>query len=456
MARTLIQVIKESAVLGGFVIAEGTLKTAGARIARAATSDWVDEGNYLQDSAAPSDRYIIFTDGDSAGVTQPVSEIARSATVGTTLTALFGSTTPTGTPAYILSLIPGQRIIDAVRRTTERYRKEQAVPLRSTELVTNNLLDGYGDFERWAVSTVPDAWALTNATATKLVISSSSPPRHGSAAVAITDSGSAGGYAELVVNPRLYPALVGASVSLKGYFRASTGTARVTIIATDNAGATTTTNYSYTGSSWSRIEDQSTVTTTIPATLHKLVIRITAVAASDVAEFDDLRLMGPRLTVQRLPALLAGLPLTLYAESGGGQSAVLGWVDAEDFDTPLHWGTHWDVSRDSVDGFYYIHWKVTLPYDSHVLIDGYRFPTVVTTMTDSVDPNPEFLAVASAISLTGSMIDTGALTALPYVRSQMTDLQGHVNQQLRSTLNDMMRTSVGNRVRDREIVWCEE
>jgi hypothetical protein len=29
MARTLIQVIKESAVLGGFVIAEGTLKTAG-------------------------------------------------------------------------------------------------------------------------------------------------------------------------------------------------------------------------------------------------------------------------------------------------------------------------------------------------------------------------------------------------------------------------------------------
>lgn len=427
-----------------------TIRTQGTSIS-SSTTTFVDGGQVgiISTLAPVAGNYITSlvdpANPSTAGQHRRLSGFTIGS--GTHTWAVALTHTPSATTQYVCTVMDPTDILNAITDVMQRNRRRQALPYPSTSLVTNSLFDWYGDFEEWnTAATVPTGWTATNATGAQVSVSTdaSNPPQHGNYALEVTDSGSGGGYFSRFVPPFRLPALVSKTVTLRGYARVESGvTARVSIIATDNAGNVTTGTFNLTSASWIRIEDAyATNTFTMPATLSSVEVRLISVGAGGITHYDDIKLTGPSLLTQRLPANLAALPKILlsegaypsrgmsmtpmaYASSIGSSDA-----DAGNYWRPLQYGRHWTVYTDPIDGFSYIQWLLDQPSGNHVFIDGYSYPTITGTsaFTATVDVDAGWLALATAAEMLEGQIDAirypalaGTPTLLSRVQARLTD-----------------------------------
>lgn len=389
--RTLAQVVKEVLRLGGYIVpgAEGT-STAGG------TTSLTDAANFRTPTAqagAVTGKYLWMHSGTGIG---QQAEIITYGTIGV-FTWSPTLTSPAGDTGWILCTTRPQRAIDAIAEVTRRAAYKQAVPYMSEALVTNNLLQGYGSMEEWAsgATSAPDGWTLAGAGAAVARIGPDSSNKvQGTYAAQVVAGGGAVATLTRTIPQDLANLVAGQSLTLLGTMNglaAGDAVVRVTVTATTTAQTNTDRTLTLANNVWQELSDISQAGIATPKPLSNIIVSLRTLAGA-TNYFDDIVLYGPRLYDYELPYSLIGLEPIITMESG---------YRTLQFTEELHYGADWTIIKQdsalaiSPASARILRFNRPLPSGRHLRIKGYRAPTVQTTQSSNVDPNPSWLAHAA-------------------------------------------------------------
>jgi hypothetical protein len=391
--RTVAEVFLDAARLAGLVKRHGTSTAASAF----SILDATNEKTPVADDGIIVGTYIYMLDGAAVGSER---EVDVYDTLGQYEWADALGTAPTAATRWVRLTRQPQDVIDAIAKATREATYYQALSDPVESISADNLLGPDGDFEVWTVSTTPDGWeAPSNATVAQSK-SGNFPPRHGDSCAVVTDGGSGGGYFEYIISRRLYGFLASKTLYMKGKIaQATSGRGRIQLRATDKDGAVTTTEWDCTTSAfrWQSVEEINSSGLQIPAALQDLRLRVSAEASSGVAAVDDLVLYGADIREYKVPIRIIGADLIIRAETEYGNAH---------FERRLIHGEHWEWTRD-FDGRAQLRLLTSdLLSGSHLQIYGYRAADVQTSITQNVEPNPEWLTYATARKLAVDGLDS--------------------------------------------------
>ena len=393
--RALALVVKEVLRLGGYIEYEGT-STAGS------TTTLTDAVNMRVPTAqanAVTGRFLWMPSGTGIG---QQAEVITYGTIGV-FTWQATLTSPAADTGWVLCKVRPQRAIDAIAEVTRAAAWKQAIPYMHTGLVTNNLLEN-ADFEEWSSGTTsaPDGWTLAGAgssIAQETYNSNADGTPSGVFHPAITAG--AGAVATLTQNveAKYLPLIRGQGLTLQGMIEeavAADATVRVSYSNSADSSTNNDTAGTYTGN-WESIGGYggSGVTITMPDPVTNLSVQA-RIALSAVSRIDDLMLYGPYIYEYSLPTTFIGLEYDIWMEDG---------FRSKNYSIRLKYGADWITRRresaPSTSKYpnAVIQFKRPLPSGRHLKVSGYKAPTVQTTQSSNVDPNPVWLATAAAVRL---------------------------------------------------------
>lgn len=429
--RTLQLVIKEALRLGGWIINEGT-STAGTTTS---LTDASRERTPVAQANAVAGTYLWMFAGDGAG---QQAEINAYATIGV-MPWTPALTSPGANTDWVRCRIRPQRVIDAVDAITRGAWRKQAFPMLFYGIVTNSLLSYNGGFAIWTsgASSAPDGWTLAGTGAT---IARISPSAYGAVydlyAAEITSGAGAVGTLTYTVATQILPLLNGQTVTLQGRIAEDVAADIVIrVAATNSAGTVTNTDRTGTLASdrWQTLKDISSAGISLPNPVVALTLAYRGVA-SVVGNVDDLMLLGPPLYDYEIPADFIGLEPIIYMETG---------YLTQKFTIPLYFGADWNIMmrEPSTSTARVLHFNRALPSGRHLRIAAFRAPDVISTMSSNVEPNPEWLAYATAERV--------------LAQERMTEENKYRLEYLRQELGKFAGTSEGNVMLGKPIVWIE-
>ncbi len=347
-------------------------------------------------------NFLYSTGGTGAGDEHELYESGYS-TIGVMGWAVAG-TAPTITTTWVRLAVRPQLILDAIAEVTRQTWRKQAIPVMYTALVTNNLLEDLGDFERWpdGATVAPPGWTLAGAgssIARETYNTNANGTPSGVYHPAITAGAGAVATFTFTVEAKYLPLIRGQSLTLQGWIEeAVAGDITIRVSHTNSANTATNkdTQGTYAGN-WESIGGYtgSGVSISLPDPCTNLSVQA-RIALSAVSRLDDLMLYGPYISDYPLPSQTIGLEPIIWMEDG---------FRSKNFSYPLYFGADWEVRRreSAPSTTKYdsdmIHFKRPLPSGRHLRMATYQAPSVQTTATSNVDPNPTWLALAAAIQL---------------------------------------------------------
>lgn len=374
--------------------AEGT-STAGA------TTSLTDAANFrtpVAQANAVTGKYLWMFSGTGAG---QQAEVITYGTIGV-FTWSPTLTSPAADTGWVLTTKRPQAAIDAIAEVTREAWRKQAIPVMHTALGTNNLLEDLGEFEIWSsgASSAPNGFTLAGAGASvarETVNSTADGTPSGVFNVSLTAGGGAVGTLTFTVEQKYLNSLKGQLLTLQGWLQeAVAGDAVVRVTYTDSTNTPTTndTAGTYAGN-WEAIGASTPAQIAMPNPVTNLTVQLRA-ALSAVTRFDDIMLLGPPIYDYPLPPACIGIGDAIMMEDG---------FRSKNFSIPLQYGGDWEIRRresapsTSKYDNDVVHFKHALPSGRHLRMTTYQAPSVQTTMTSNVDPNPVWLETAAAVRL---------------------------------------------------------
>jgi hypothetical protein len=402
--RTVGEVFKEASRLAGDILNEGTT-TAGSTTS---ATDATNERTSTAQSDEVTGTFFYGVSGDGAG---NADEIVTYSTIGV-MTWNTAGTSPGTNTRWLRTRRRPQITSDAMSKVTRDAAKLQARPDTFEGITTNNLLSYYLSGQEWnnGTTSAPTGTTLANAT----IAREGTIRGFGNFSLKLTGSGDVG---TLTRDLDFYALrnLDGQSLELTGLMANSTagdGEVRVTMV--NKAGESTETPFlsTYASNRFQELTDISSAFIAAPDDVISISVQLRAKNGTSVY-FDDIGLYGPILYDYDLPPTMIGMQSKI-------DSDLVGPPTKQYIGPKLHRGRAWEVIQRDSDIPRTLHLTKAFPRGLHLRIHGLRAPVVVTTTTANVEPNPTWLALATAIHLLES---DGPSARLADLRGQMEKMQ---------------------------------
>jgi hypothetical protein len=427
VARTVGETFKEAARLAGYILNEGTT-TAGSTTS---ATDATNESTPTAQSDEVTGTFFYGVSGDGAG---NADEIVTYSTIGVMVWNTAGTSPGTNTKWIRISRRP-QIIIDAMADVTRAAAKLQARAYTFEGILTNNLLSHILSGQEWdnGNSSAPTGTTLANAN----IAREGTIVGFGDFSIKLTGSGAVGTLTRDIPFYALRN-LDGQALELLGLMANTTaadGVVRVTMV--DKDGTTTTTDFTstYASNRFEELTDISADFVAAPSDLVSMSVQLRSKNGTNVY-FNDIGLYGPILYDYDLPPTMIGALAEIDLEFQRSFFRA-GTITRQYIGPALHHGRAWKVIRRDNALTRTLHLTRALPRGLHLRIHGFRAPDVVTATASNVEPNPVWLALATAIHLLEA---DGPSPRLSDLRAQMVDMQN---------------TDTGNPWRHDHPVWFE-
>ena len=426
-------VVKEVLRLGGYIQGEGT-STAGS------ATTLTDASNFRVPTAqatAVTGRYVWMFSG--TGILQQAEVTTYTIGVFTWIPTL---TSPAADTGWVLCNVRPQAAIDAIAEVTRKARQKQAIEFTDESIITNNLLGYYPTFEHWdnGAALAPDGFTLAGAGSS--IARENTIVSHGKYSAAVTAGAGAVATLTRTVPIELNILMKGHTLHLLGMIAENVAgdiTVRVTV--TNAAGTATNSDWvgTLTSNRWQELTAAAITQPTLPVVTdpNATVALQTRTALSAVTYADDICLYGPYIYDYILPWDTIGIDMTIEVETG---------YRTRQFASPLHFGSDWTVGtrghpdRSGQTRQIQFNRNRPLPSGRHLRMKLYRESDVIATATGNVEPDPAWLATASALRLV----------------KQYGPGNEHVSaESLKDDLDDMERTPQGDATKGKHIVWFE-
>ena len=388
--QTLGEIVVEVSRLCGYLQNQGPA-TAGS------TTSLTDATNAQTPTANVNlikGQYLYVWGGTSAGTAKEINAYGTIGVFGWTAAA----TAPDSTSTWVRLTKNPRRILDAIDAVTRQAAFQQAIPVVSDSIITNNLLECYGAMEGWSSGTAvaPDGWTLSGSGAA-VARDAGSAARHmqGNYQASLTPGSGAVGILSRTIPMRLVRLCTGKSVRIRGFFAANAASDAVVRLISRDSGATDTNTdrtSTYTGSNVEDIDDISTASINLPDPVTRLEVQLRGVANASAMQFDAVFVGGPPIRDYDILPELIGIASPIYMESD--------WAKG-DYNIRLHYGDTWRLRRKDVGisgettnrGIIF---NTDLPPGRNLRMNAYRAPDIQATTTSNVEPNPEWLSRAAA------------------------------------------------------------